>query len=417
MATLTVHPSLTTRANSNDKLVASNTSLHFLYSVLKLVGPVNSGFATAFAFREQSGGSHRKLNRAQQIKLEQEEGYSPIGVVQEEVENIDSEIANEGGLWARGEDFWHVLGWAFNCSVRWPGRWQRWKMWLGFMVELLEDDWEERLGLVVEPGKENVLRESLIMQYLDVAGTAGRTGRRGIMRAIFADGSPKAMGEFKEVFRNETKERKKPDVVNATRKKVNIDEGNFGDYFEDENGDEVEVKVEIKEEDGGRRSSKKFSRGPTTPKRGSAMAVGDTARLPEVSSTEAFENVDALLLRRRILVLVGSVSRRKISTDRSPVYTSRHQSPERLHQPRGATRHFYRVHPPLTVTHFLLLRLPRPIRRFATFPQCDSINSQPNAPPPSPRKHRAALRRTHHHAGEVNNILPASCGKHNKHSR
>jgi len=309
VATLTVHPSLTTRANSNDKLVASNTSLYFLYSVLKLVGPVNSGFTTAFAFGEQSGGSHRKLNRAQKIKLEQEEGHSLNGVVQEEMERIDSDIANEGGLWARGEDFWHVLGWAFNCSVRWPGRWRRWKMWLRFMVDLLEDDWEERFGLVVEPGKENVLRESLIMQYLGVAGTAGRTGRRRIMRAIFADGSPKALSEFKEVFRNETKERKKPDVVTAARKKVNIDEGNFGDYLEDEDGDEFEVKMELKEEDGGRRSSKRFSRGPATPNRDSAMVVGDTARLPEVSGTEALGDVDALLLRRRILVLVGFVSR------------------------------------------------------------------------------------------------------------
>lgn len=287
--------------------MASNTSLHLLYSVLQLVGPVNANFTTAFAFREQSG-SHRKLNRAQQIKLGQDEGQSPAGGVEEEVERIDSGIANEGGLWAKGEDFWHVLGWALNCSVRWTGRWQRWKMWLGFMVELLEDDWQERLRLAQEPGKENALRESLIVQYLAVVGTGGRTGKRGIMRAIFADGSPKAMDEFKEVFFNETMERKKPANVNATRKKINIDEGDFGDYFEDEDGDKIDVKIEIKEESSDRRSSKKFSRGPATPDRASAKAAGDAARSPEVFGTDAFGDVDALLLRRRILVLVSSVS-------------------------------------------------------------------------------------------------------------
>ena len=109
-------------------------------------------------------------------------------------------ISDADSVWQRAEDFWHVVGWAFRCSVLHPERWERWQIWLQFMCNVLEDDWKERerkwleaKGDEREPsqnaepatkgtrgGKQaaeddlKIFRESLIFQYISSNTTSGK---------------------------------------------------------------------------------------------------------------------------------------------------------------------------------------------------------------------------------------------------
>lgn len=143
----------------------------------------------------------------------------------EDAESIEIELANVQSLWARAEDFWHVVGWAFNCSVVHKKRWERWQMWLDYMIGVLEDDWYDR----AEGRKE----ESLVIKYLNHEDRVS-VGEKRMIRAVFADGSSRSLAEFKEIWKNETKERKVGDetaTVKKTAAKVNIEEDDYGDYM------------------------------------------------------------------------------------------------------------------------------------------------------------------------------------------
>lgn len=153
----------------------------------------------------------------------------------EYTENIDTELANTGSLWTRAENFWQVVGWSFNCSILHKRRWERWSIWLAFMIELLELDWDLRKG---ESGID-VMENSLIVRYINFGGsTAGR--ERKIVKAVFADGRPKAVAEFGEIWQNETKELKTDAAFKRVEAKIDIEADNYGDYMDDEDEDDLE---------------------------------------------------------------------------------------------------------------------------------------------------------------------------------
>lgn len=144
-------------------------------------------------------------------------------------------MAGENSVWQRGQEFWKVLGWAFNCSALYPHRWRWWKPWLEYMVDVLEDDYEERKRLdeestgSSEDREYSLLRKSLLVSY--VAPNTGRsTQLRPIMNALFADGGESSTKIFKEIFRNEAKVASKSA---KKRKRVDFDKDDFGDYADD----------------------------------------------------------------------------------------------------------------------------------------------------------------------------------------
>ncbi|EDN10581.1 predicted protein [Histoplasma mississippiense (nom. inval.)] len=239
-ATLVVHPSTTTLAKSREAANASNTALQLLRLTNKLVGPLAAQFGIAFSFTRFSstrhGGPRRKDGDGEDTS-----GTSPDS----DTALINMELAHRGSLWFRSEDFWSAVGWAFNCSVLHPKRWSRWRVWLELMCDVLEDDWTEREnssrnGAKLSPSN-NILRQSLIFKY--ISGTSGVSGQhRRIVRAIFADGSQVSLNEFKEVFRNESKDPEKgKDHLKKREADVNIDEDIYGDYL---GGDEDEIDEE-----------------------------------------------------------------------------------------------------------------------------------------------------------------------------
>ncbi|KKZ62921.1 hypothetical protein EMCG_02767 [[Emmonsia] crescens] len=232
-ATLVVHPSTTTLAKSRESAQAANTALQLLRLTNKLVGPLAAKFDVAFAFTRFASSRHGG-SRLRDGDSEGANGTSPDS----DTALMTMELAQRGSLWFRAEDFWSAVGWAFNCAVLHPKRWSRWRVWLEYMCDVLEDDWAEREKLIdsssngaSSPSTRDALRQSLIFKY--IAGTSGVSGQhRRIIRAIFADGSPGLLNEFKEVFRNELKDPKKDkDHLKRREADVNVDDDVFGDYL------------------------------------------------------------------------------------------------------------------------------------------------------------------------------------------
>ncbi|KAL9634013.1 MAG: hypothetical protein Q9164_004342, partial [Protoblastenia rupestris] len=227
ISTLTVHPTLTTRAKTSDRIQAANLAFRYLRLVLGSVGPIRGNLAEAFSFTTTDTLSRRgRRGRRKTDDVDSpDKGYE---------QHIENDLASVGSLWTRGEDFWHVFGWAFNCSIVHKRRWEVWCAWLDNMLDVLETDWNLRF---IE-GKD-ALAESLIIRYIRSGGHAAGKERR-ILRATFADGQSRCMNEFKEIWPNETKELKKEGDIKKAEKKIDIEADDYGDYMDEENDADLE---------------------------------------------------------------------------------------------------------------------------------------------------------------------------------
>jgi hypothetical protein len=225
-ATIAVHPKFTSRARSPEETLAANEALRFLRYVLETIGPVNAKFADAFVFRVQTTGADRKRNWSKADSSESEE----------ETTKLSSVFAHEKSLFSQVSDIWQIVGWAFNCSSHWKARWERWRLFLDFLLDLFEKDLAERKRLSDETHSEIYLQNCLALRAFQV--TDGRASRRRFMRAIMADGDEKCLKEFGEVFKNETMAQKS-DRRDSKRVKLNIEEEKWGDYDMEEDEDTI----------------------------------------------------------------------------------------------------------------------------------------------------------------------------------
>jgi hypothetical protein len=183
--------------------------------VLDTLGPVNVGFEEAFVFRKLRRG---KATHASPPKLDEDLDGG----------KLQSTYSNRRSVFAQVESLWQVVGWSFNCATKWPDRWERWRLLLDFLLDLLHRtvDEQSRLWTGDEAPESGCLAFSMFQTPSD-----GRNGSLKIMRAIFADGSDKAINEFPEVFRGEVRRRKiAQDRPSGPREKLDIDRGKWGDY-------------------------------------------------------------------------------------------------------------------------------------------------------------------------------------------
>jgi hypothetical protein len=293
-ATIIVHPSTTTRAKSKEEQEAANLALQLLRLTLQLTSPISSGFNIAFNFTHFDSSRHggRRLGDESTTNGSLPDHHDETSL------NLD--LGKSESLWSRAEDFWHVVGWAFNCSVLHPNRWERWQLWLEYMCLAIETDWEEREKMDKSQGT-SVLRDSLLMKY--ITSTSGGFGRnRRLLRAIFADGSGSSLTEFRQVFKNELKELpKETDPVNhKKRAEVNIDEDEYGDYLSpDEDNSEGQ--------EGTTKSRTKRPRRGTKPTKAPAEDEGSKGVVHEIYSNggvAAFGGFQSLALRQRLLTLL-----------------------------------------------------------------------------------------------------------------
>lgn len=273
----------------------ANDALFLLRHVNAIVGPTNANFGAAFRFSDGRRDRRRRTGE---------------GVVDGDVDDeskLRVDLATKGAVWNRAEDFWAVVGWAFNCSSQYPKRWERWRPWLQFMLDVLEDDLRERVRLskTSEDGDDDtanasLFSESLIAQYLANMGE-GRAGKRRVMRAILADGSKKSLDEFGEIWKNETKPPKsqKEELRPQKRTKINVDEDEYGDYMDqDDEDDDGDPPVSSDQTTSIRTSTRKRGRPKST-----------TLALEADSMTEDmprdYGGAESIQLRKRFIALVS----------------------------------------------------------------------------------------------------------------
>ncbi|KAK0256272.1 hypothetical protein LTR29_003330 [Friedmanniomyces endolithicus] len=231
LATLTVHPHFTTRTYDVEKQTAADDALRYLQQVAKLVGPRNSGLVRAFRFVEAkkptASRNKRAVTRNTTDTAEEEQEY--------DADSIRSRYATEESLWSKADDFWSVVGWAFNCSVVHPHRWRRWKVWLELVLDVLAADLESH-------AEDDTIAASLFARYLASVGERGRNTKRRLMRAILADGTQSSLAEFHEVWRDETRGPRTHKTQDANRQhkrqKLDLDNGDFGDYGDESSAED-----------------------------------------------------------------------------------------------------------------------------------------------------------------------------------
>ncbi|KAF2812490.1 uncharacterized protein BDZ99DRAFT_518325 [Mytilinidion resinicola] len=292
-STLIVYPSLTTKAKSFDKQKAANSALHYLRNVSKVVDPSSDALQTAFAFA--TPGSTRRAGRGRGED-------SPDGLGETK---LTTNVANAGSIWTRAEDFWHIVGWAFNCSVAYKNRWERWKLWLELMLDFVEADWNKRMPLFSTANSDDHIA-TLIWRYIASQEPQSRTTRRRILRAILADGTSKAMKEFTEVFKDEAKERKQDEeAVIKVQKPLDIDNDEFGDYDLSEDEDAV---MEDTTERASTRPSRKASRQKESSTSSEYSSDEDEDGREARDPVERLGGMDAIKLRQRLLHLLVDVA-------------------------------------------------------------------------------------------------------------
>ncbi|PYI12293.1 hypothetical protein BO78DRAFT_356177 [Aspergillus sclerotiicarbonarius CBS 121057] len=342
-ATLLVHPSTTTRAKTTEEEEAPQAALRLLRLTNTLVGPVSSKLGVAFTFNHFDAPRHTRRRPAEEVP-------APAGLSSEDTKPLNLDLGQSHSIWSSAEDFWHAVGWAFNCSVLHRTRWARWQIWLELMCDVLESDWNERLrqqreakpsdtsspkpapitsptktrskkkhkgkGQDEDPSRQ-ILKDSLIFRY--ISGASATYGRnRRIVRSIFADGGSTSRNEFREVFHNELKHAK-TDSSNSKKRsaQVNIDEEEFGDYLTDD--DEIEEEDENDEEE---ESYAPVALGPgiNTPRGpygGSAPSSRIIVPIEQIPTKHIpymhgdvgfFGGMRSLSLRQRLLYLLSTVS-------------------------------------------------------------------------------------------------------------
>ena len=100
------------------------------------------------------------------------------------------------------------------------------------MIEVLETDLEMWI-------LEDRVGESMTVQYIISGGGPSDSGRK-ILRAVFADGHRTSVGEFKEIWHNETRELRKESDVKKAEAKIDIEADNYGDYLSDEDDEDFD---------------------------------------------------------------------------------------------------------------------------------------------------------------------------------
>ncbi|EFQ24929.1 hypothetical protein CGRA01v4_06811 [Colletotrichum graminicola] len=273
--TLAIHPSHTTRAAGSERLEIGSQALAYLRNLLGIAGPVNAGLRDAFQFHGAQYGRRNRYHEEEDVDLEGDQ-------------IANNKLANEESIWHRAQDFWSVVGWAFNCSRIHPHRWRFWKVWLEFMLDVLETDVYERKRMdedaLTSPQEWANMSESILVMYIRQKTDSGRGALRMILQAVFADGSTSYMAKFPEVFNKETKGLASDDKKRKRMATLDIENDQFGDYFNDPTDSE--------------------------PSETGSPGTSRTSRTPQTKSEEAIVPVlaESMPLRLRLMELMSEVA-------------------------------------------------------------------------------------------------------------
>jgi hypothetical protein len=228
-SSLVVYPKITTRTHSKDARKGADAALRYLRCIHNtLDGPAYPTIRKALSFNKEHSRRRARGHRSTTA--------SPSPRLGEDVELVAGDAANTESLWTQAEDFWHIVGWAFNCSISHKKRWARWKLWLDIMLDFLVTDWEfcVRRSKEDDADREAILKESLIWSYIVFdAGSVNRMVRRRIVKAILASASVDSLKEYPEIWEKETKGPKRKKHNEQQAREVDFETGDMADYESD----------------------------------------------------------------------------------------------------------------------------------------------------------------------------------------
>ncbi|KAK3902057.1 hypothetical protein C8A05DRAFT_15839 [Staphylotrichum tortipilum] len=280
LATLIIHPSFTTRPQETNSLHTAAHAHTYLRGLLNTVGPINANFRAAFDFYPHPNNhgtttraTHNSATRtATRAATPDGDNNSPSSPSDNEA-RLTGSFARSQLLFRRATDFWAVLGWAFRCAAEHPRHWRCWRAWLDLVIGVLEADVDERIArdrVAVEVGKAgkgkevvySMLGESLVVGYLEGLRKERRNVMRDVLRAVFAfcdEGTGAGdRAVFREVFEKETAMGVKPKRKReGDRGVVDLENDQFGDYFDGEEEEDDEDEEESQETAKARPSARK----------------------------------------------------------------------------------------------------------------------------------------------------------------
>lgn len=292
--TLSIHPDLTNRASTSEKLAQANLARKYLQALTQICGPINADFAKAYRIRTFD---HDRRAASDD---------SDDGNTNQDLVNL--KYADLQNVFRRKSDFWAIIGWAFNCACL-PGpyavRWTYWKVWLEHMLDVLERDWRDRAD-------RNDSQNSLLWHY--ILSSSGNRPRRA-SRAIFADGSQECLKLYTEVFAKELKAAKdqKNKMFTGTSK-VDIENDEYGDWFQESESSADDEAAAMMDDVVGRSAKRMRTRTPSTRKRktprGDRMQTDNSnaSGIEDSDVRHGLGSPEALSLRLRLLQLLSDVS-------------------------------------------------------------------------------------------------------------
>lgn len=296
-STLVAYPPVTTKAVSTEAPKGSDAALRYLRCVHDTVrGPGYKTIRAAFTF---SDSRRRPTLRSS--------SSSPSSPHVRDIDQLNDIAANSKSIWHCGEDFWHVVGWAFNCSVVQKKRWARWRLWLDVMLNFLETEWDDCIKNSdphsVE--RQNLLQESLMWRYITSQEPLAGNTRKRIFKAILATGDPQSLKEFPEVWHQETAEVKQEDTSRKHTGPIDFNEGNIGDYESED--EDVEMQDAPQSTVKTRRSTRNAPGSSESP-----LLPLEDAFIPDYEAAMSrFGGMDSVDLRQRLIALVSSLVSRK----------------------------------------------------------------------------------------------------------
>lgn len=233
LSAIVVHPDFTNRPRDGGSPEAANGALSYLRNLLHTVGPLHGRFKEAFHF----GTNWSRGNTPD----------APDDDDAPDDASVDAPLEGKyfkDSVWRRGHDFFGLVGWAFNCSVLYPNRWEYWRQWMEFMLDVLEADLHERHRLDREANRAGgrdedselpLLQDAILAGYMASQQKGRMTGGlKWIMKALFADGGPASSSLFKEMWPKEHRGLSKKDIHKRKREQVNIEKGEYGAWLDDE---------------------------------------------------------------------------------------------------------------------------------------------------------------------------------------
>ncbi|KND94867.1 hypothetical protein TOPH_00530 [Tolypocladium ophioglossoides CBS 100239] len=234
--TLIIHPMHTTRAEKAEHLNVSGLALDYLRNLLAIVGPINADCRAAFQFCTMPRWGRRSGYASHDSDSDMSDGEAG-----RDHDRVRGRMANEASVWSRGQDLWTTVGWAFNTATLHPHRWRYWRVWLEYMLDVLEADWGERERLDREAHEANgktgdepltSRRDSMILMYRDQQENR-QPGFKRIIKALFADGGSLSSSSFSDVFEKEPRGPTKGSKKRKREQVLDLDKDKFGDYFDD----------------------------------------------------------------------------------------------------------------------------------------------------------------------------------------